>query len=150
MPTLPNVETVPLNTKSHYVVSNAAGENYLSIYQLLYGVETIGFRYFNVFGPKRDPNPQYTAVIPKFFDQYLSNQNLAINGTGEQTRDFTCIDNMIQFNLKAMTVPSTATGKLYNVGCKQNVSVNELAQKNKALCNSDTEFTSNDSRAGNV
>ena len=149
-PTLPKVETMPLNPKSPYAVSKSAAENYLSIYQSLYGIETIGFRYFNVFGPRQDPNSQYAAVIPKFFDQCLTNQNITINGTGEQTRDFTYIDNVIQFNLKAMTAPSAATGKVYNVGCSQNVSVNELAQKIKDLCNSDTDFTYNDSRAGDV
>lgn len=149
-PTLPKVETMPLNPKSPYAVSKEAGEHYLKGYQDVYGLETIWYRYFNVFGPRQDPNSQYAAVIPTFFDQCLTNQNITINGTGEQTRDFTYIDNVIQFNLKAMTAPSTATGKVYNVGCSQNVSVNELAQKIKALCNSDTEFTYNDSRAGDV
>tara|TARA_Y100000591_G_C21795547_1_gene679123 strand:+ start:601 stop:1560 length:960 start_codon:yes stop_codon:yes gene_type:complete len=149
-PTLPKVETMPLNPKSPYAVSKAAGEHYLKVYQDVYGLETIGFRYFNVFGPRQDPNSQYAAVIPKFFDQCLTNQNITINGTGEQTRDFTYIDNVIQFNLKAMTAPSTATSKVYNVGCSQNVSVNELAQKIKDICDSDIDLTYNKSRAGDV
>ncbi len=149
-PTLPKVETMPLNPKSPYAASKAAGEHYLSVYQSVYGLETIGFRYFNVFGPRQDPNSQYAAVIPKFFDQCLTNQDITINGTGEQTRDFTYIDNVVQFNLKAMTAPSAATGKVYNVGCNENISVIELAKKIKALCNSDTNFTYNDSRAGDV
>ncbi len=149
-PTLPKIETMPLNPKSPYAVSKAAGEHYLSVYQSVYGLETIGFRYFNVFGQRQDPNSQYAAVIPKFFDQCLSNQTITINGNGHQTRDFTFIKNVVDYNIKAMTAPASATGKVYNVGCNQNVSVNELAKKIKVLCNSDVSFKYNNSRPGDV
>ena len=147
---LPKIETMPLNPKSPYAVSKAAGEHYLSVYQSVYGLETIGFRYFNVFGPRQDPNSQYAAVIPKFFDQCFSNQKITINGTGEQTRDFTYIDNVVQFNINALTAPIEATQKVYNVGCEENISVLDLAKKIKKSTNSDVDFSFNNSRPGDV
>ena len=114
---------------NHYAESKLLFDQYYRKHKDRINSQVVGLRYFNVFGPRQDPNSQYAAVIPKFFDQCLTNQNITINGTGEQTRDFTYINNVIQFNLKAMTAPSTATGKVYNVGCNENVSVIELAQK---------------------
>jgi UDP-N-acetylglucosamine/UDP-N-acetylgalactosamine 4-epimerase len=149
-PILPKIETMPLNPKSPYAVSKAAGEHYLRVYQEVYGLETIGFRYFNVFGPRQDPYSQYAAVIPKFFDQCFSNQNITINGDGEQTRDFTYIDNVIQFNLKALEAPVEATGKVYNVGCGEQVSVLTLAKMIQSLTGAKVDFKFNNQRRGDV
>ncbi|MEK9727558.1 MAG: SDR family oxidoreductase [Candidatus Margulisiibacteriota bacterium] len=149
-PTLPKIETMPLNPKSPYAASKAAGEHYLKVYQDVYGLETIGFRYFNVFGPRQDPFSQYAAVIPKFFDQCFTNQSITINGNGDQTRDFTYIQNVIQFNLNAMHSNKESTGRVYNVGCEQNISINGLANKIKQLTNSSQDVTYRPSRAGDV
>ena len=149
-PTLPKVETMPLNPKSPYAVSKAAGEHYLKVYQDVYGLETIGFRYFNVFGPRQDPYSQYAAVIPKFFDQCFSNSSITINGDGEQTRDFTFIDNVIQFNLNAMEASVDATNRVYNVGCSERVSVLHLATRIQEMTGSTMDLMFKDHRQGDV
>lgn len=149
-PKLPKVETMPLNPKSPYALSKAAGENYLRIYQDVYGLETIGFRYFNVFGPRQDPFSQYAAVIPKFFDQCFSKQAITINGDGLQTRDFTFIENVVQFNIKAMEASTDATNRVYNVGCGAQKSVVDLAKKIREITDADVELKYNNSRPGDV
>tara|TARA_Y100000591_G_C21820049_1_gene693123 strand:- start:457 stop:1428 length:972 start_codon:yes stop_codon:yes gene_type:complete len=149
-PTLPKVETMPLNPKSPYAVSKAAGEHYLKVYQDVYGIETIGFRYFNVFGPRQDPYSQYAAVIPKFFDQCLTGRPITINGTGDQTRDFTYINNVIQYNLKALNAPFEATNRVYNAGCGSQMSVLELAKAIQEITSSGVDIVFNSNRPGDV
>ena len=149
-PTLPKVESMSLNPKSPYALSKLSGEKYLRVYQDVYGIETIGFRYFNVFGPRQDPNSQYAAVIPKFFNQCFSNQDITINGDGNQTRDFTYVDNVVQFNLKALNSPIEATNKIYNVGCGEQISVLNLAKQIRVITNSSTNISFNEGRPGDV
>ena len=90
-------------------------EEYAKQYAMHYNVETIGLRYFNVFGKRQDPNGDYAAVIPKFIKQLLNNERPTIYGDGLQSRDFTYIDNVIEANLKACLAPAEATGKAYNI-----------------------------------
>mgnify|MGYP001381942692 FL=1 len=141
---------MPLNPKSPYAVSKAAGEHYAKVYQDIFGIEMIGFRYFNVFGPRQDPYSQYAAVIPKFFDQCFSNKSITINGDGEQTRDFTYVDNVIQFNLNAMDAPVESTNRVYNVGCNERVSVLTLANTIREMTSSTLELTFRSHRQGDV
>lgn len=149
-PTLPKIETMPLNPKSPYAASKAAGEQYLKVYQDSFGLETIGFRYFNVFGPRQDPFSQYAAVIPRFFDQVISKKPITIYGNGQQTRDFTYIDNVVAINIKAMLAKKEATGRVYNVGCNEQQSVLNLAKMIQEIIGYDSGLEFLENRKGDV
>ena len=115
-PTLPQVETQATRPISPYAVSKLAAEYYCQVFARLYGVETVSLRYFNVFGPRQNPESKYSAVIPRFLQLALDGESLEVHGDGEQSRDFTFIDNVVQANLLAMTVPGVA-GEVFNVAC---------------------------------
>ena len=100
---------------SPYALTKYVCEFYGELYSLIYGLETIGFRYFNVFGRRQDPHGYYAAVIPKFVKSLLNDEAPTINGDGLQSRDFTYIENVIEANLKAMLAPKEATGRAYNI-----------------------------------
>jgi len=117
---------------SPYGVSKLAGEHYCRVFYHLYGLETVCLRYFNVFGPRQNPSSQYAAVIPKFIDRILKGQELHIYGDGEQTRDFVYVENVARANLLACMAPSAA-GKIFNIAGGKSISVNELAERLKAL-----------------
>ena len=125
--TLPKVETMKPDPLSPYAITKLAGENYCKVYYHLYGLETVSLRYFNIFGPRQDPNSQYSAVIPKFIKSILSGQKPVIYGDGEQSRDFTYIANAVEANLKACTAPA-APGRCYNIACGQRFSLNQLLE----------------------
>ena len=149
--TLPKVESMSLNPKSPYAMSKVVGEQYLSLYQNLYGIETISLRYFNVFGPRQDPLSQYAAVIPKFILQCLKNQPITINGNGKQTRDFTYVDNVVHSNICAMMAESDATNRAYNIGCGTQTSVLDLAGIiQEVSCVGTTTIKFSDARFGDV
>ena len=101
-PTLPKVETLPTQPISPYAVSKLAAEHYCQTFARLYGLETVSLRYFNVFGPRQNPESKYSAVIPRFLAQALAGEPLEVHGDGEQSRDFTYIDNVVRGNLLAM------------------------------------------------
>lgn len=149
-PTLPKVETMPLTPKSPYAVSKAANETHGKLYTELYGLQTIGLRYFNVFGPRQNPKSQYAAVIPKFITSFLKNESPVIYGDGEQTRDFTYIQNVITANLNACEAPPEASGKAFNIGCGHRISINELASKIKSITASTAEIIYETARPGDV
>jgi UDP-glucose 4-epimerase len=115
-PTLPKVETLPTQPISPYAVSKLAAEHYCQTFARLYGVETVSLRYFNVFGPRQNPESKYSAVIPRFLAQALAGEPLEVHGDGEQSRDFTYIDNVVQANLLAMERPGVS-GEVFNVAC---------------------------------
>ena len=115
-PTLPKVETLPTQPISPYAVSKLAAEHYCQTFARLYGVETVSLRYFNVFGPRQNPESKYSAVIPRFLAQALAGEPLEVHGDGEQSRDFTYIDNVVQANVLAMTTPGVS-GEVFNVAC---------------------------------
>jgi UDP-glucose 4-epimerase len=121
-PELPKREEQSPAPISPYAVSKAAGEQYAAVWSRLYGVETVGLRYFNVFGPRQDPASEYAAVIPRFILWALQGQPLEIHGDGQQSRDFTYIDNVVEANLLAARAPGTA-GEVFNVGCGERVSL---------------------------
>ena len=115
-PTLPKVETLPTRPVSPYAVSKLAAEHYCHVFARLYGVETVSLRYFNVFGPRQNPESKYSAVIPRFLEQALHGEALEVHGDGEQSRDFTYIDNVVHGNLLAMETQGVS-GEVFNVAC---------------------------------
>jgi UDP-N-acetylglucosamine/UDP-N-acetyl-alpha-D-glucosaminouronate 4-epimerase len=122
---LPKKEIMPANPLSPYALQKFVGERYCKLYYDLYGLETVSLRYFNVFGPGQDPGSEYSAVIPKFITSLLANQPLTIHGDGEQSRDFTFIDNVVEANLLAVKAPGAA-GKMCNIGCGARLTLNRL------------------------
>lgn len=124
---LPQVESKIGNQLSPYAVSKYVNELYAKVFYDNYGIEVIGLRYFNVFGPRQSPEGAYAAVIPLFVDGLLNDKEVIINGDGEQTRDFTYIENAVQANIKALfTKKNGAVNKVYNVAVGENYSVNYL------------------------
>ena len=124
---LPKVEERTGNVLSPYAVTKATNELYGNVFHLQYGMETIGLRYFNVFGKRQDPNGAYAAVMPKWISQMLKKEDVFINGDGETSRDFTYIDNVVQINiLSAVTTNEQAFGEAYNVGAGGRETLNNL------------------------
>ena len=115
-PVLPKQEGREGKLLSPYALTKRVDEEYGRLYKVLYGLDTYGMRYFNVFGRRQDPNGMYAAVIPKFIRQLMDGQVPTIHGDGRQSRDFTYIDNVIEANLKACLAPSEAAGEAYNIG----------------------------------
>lgn len=114
-PVLPKVEGQEGNLLSPYALTKRVDEEYGKLYKKLYGLDTYGMRYFNVFGRRQDPDGAYAAVIPKFIKMLLNDEVPTINGDGKQSRDFTYIDNVIEANLKACLAPSEAAGEAFNI-----------------------------------
>ena len=125
-PALPKVEEVIGNPLSPYAVTKYVNELYANVFGRTYGMETIGLRYFNVFGPRQDPNGAYAAVIPQWVAALIRNQPLRINGDGETSRDFCYIDNVVQANLLAATASPEAANQVYNVALNERTSLNQL------------------------
>ena len=120
------VESLPLRPLSPYAVSKLAGEAYTLVFSKVYGLETVALRYFNVFGPRQDPESMYAAVVPRFLASLLKGEPPRIFGDGHQTRDFTYVENVVRANLLALECPSEACGRAYNIACGQSTSVNDL------------------------
>ncbi len=114
-PVLPKKEGREGNLLSPYAVSKRADEEWAKQYTRHYGLDTYGLRYFNVFGRRQDPNGAYAAVIPKFIKQLINGERPTINGDGQQSRDFTYIENVVEANLKACLAPSSAAGEAFNI-----------------------------------
>jgi UDP-glucose 4-epimerase len=134
-PSLPKHEGMPPDPLSPYALQKYIGEQYCRLFYQLYGLETISLRYFNIFGPKQDPNSIYSAVIPKFIDALLQGRPPIIFGDGEQSRDFTYIENVVQANLLAMSVPSLR-GETVNIACGERTSLNQLLNALKKVLGS--------------
>lgn len=112
---------------SPYGASKLCGEHYFSVFQQIYGLETVRLRYFNVFGPRQNPASQYAAVVPKFIDRIMKGQELHIYGNGEQTRDFVYVENVARANYLATTAPNAA-GDVFNVASGESIDLNELVK----------------------
>ncbi len=126
-PTLPKVESVIGHALSPYAVTKHADELYAEVFARSYGIETVGFRYFNVFGPRQDPKGAYAAVIPLWIAALIRNEPIYMNGDGETTRDFCHVSNIIQVNLLAATTTNPkALNRAYNVALGQRTTLNEL------------------------
>ena len=126
-PQLPKAESMLLNPISPYAVSKLACERYTLSFHAVYGLPTVALRYFNVFGPKQDPTSQYAAVIPRFITALKHGRSPVVYGDGEQSRDFTYIDNVVQANLSACTA-TAAVGYAMNIACGERYSLNTLLQ----------------------
>jgi nucleoside-diphosphate-sugar epimerase len=148
-PTLPKAETMLSRPLSPYAVSKLVGEYYCQVFTRVYGLETVSLRYFNVFGPRQNPHSQYAAVIPKFITAALKGEPLTVFGDGEQSRDFTYIENVVQANLLAMESPH-AVGKVYNVACGGRYTLNELIRQLEAVFGRKLEVQYLPPRAGDV
>ena len=115
-PALPKKEGVEGELLSPYALTKRTNEKYAKLYKKLYGLDTYGLRYFNVFGRRQNPDGMYAAVVPKFIKMLLNGETPTINGDGKQSRDFTYIDNVIEANLKACLASSEAGGEAFNIG----------------------------------
>lgn len=123
---LPKVETIIGAPLSPYAVTKYVNELYADVFGKTYNTDVIGLRYFNVFGPKQSANGAYAAVIPMFMEAVSNNKPAIINGDGEQTRDFTYVDNAVQANVKAFFALDNAKNEVFNIACGERISVNEL------------------------
>jgi UDP-glucose 4-epimerase len=120
--------TMPI---SPYGTAKLAAESYCRSFHEVYGLETVALRYFNVFGPRQDPNSEYAAVIPKFIAAYAAGRAPTIYGDGEQSRDFTYVDNVVDANLAALDAPGVS-GRAFNVACGERITLNALTAELRA------------------
>ncbi len=144
-PTLPKTEDMKPRPKSPYAVSKLAGEHYMRVFGELYGLKTASLRYFNVFGPRQNPDSQYSAVIPRFVKAALSGQPLTVYGDGEQTRDFTYVRDVVEANKKA-----AGKSGVYNISGGKQTTVNELAELVISLTDSSSKIERAGERKGDV
>lgn len=150
-PTLPKQENRVGNCLSPYAATKKTNELYAQIFADVYGLKIMGFRYFNIFGSRQDPDGPYAAVIPLFVKGILSRTPVYINGDGEQTRDFTFVDNAVQINIKGMLSDhADALKKVYNVAVGEKFSVNYLYNACRVQLQSDWQATYREPRAGDI
>jgi nucleoside-diphosphate-sugar epimerase len=150
-PTLPKFEEMPTLPKSPYAVTKVAGEGLMRTFAASYGLDTISLRYFNIFGPRQNPNSAYAAVIAAFAKALIASQRPVIFGDGLQSRDFTYVDNAVYANLLAALSPSPTAGAVLNVACGQSVNLNQIAEKMAGLMGrSDLTPVYQPQRAGDV
>jgi UDP-N-acetylglucosamine/UDP-N-acetyl-alpha-D-glucosaminouronate 4-epimerase len=146
---MPKVETMPTSPLSPYAVSKLATETYAMSFWHSYGLETVALRYFNVFGTRQDPYSQYSAVIPRFLDMMRKGETPTIHGDGEQSRDFTYVENVVQANLLAATVPGCG-GQIFNCACQDRVTLNDLVNQLNDLLGTDITPEHGEDRVGDV
>ncbi|MSP74071.1 MAG: SDR family oxidoreductase [Myxococcales bacterium] len=135
---------------SPYAVQKLSGEQYCKVYNDLFGLQTVVLRYFNVFGPRQDPNSQYAAVIPAFITCLLEGRSPTIHGDGEQSRDFTFVRNVVAANFAALEAPNSACGQVYNAACGEKTTLNELVALLNGICGTQITPEFGPSRAGDV
>lgn len=145
--TIPITENTPINPISPYAISKATGELYCRAYSKLYELSTISLRYFNVFGPRQDPNSQYAAVIPIFINRMLQNESPVIYGDGNQTRDFVSVKKVVDANLLA--AESNECGE-FNIGLGKSTTINELFNIIKGIIGKDIEPLYQTERHGDI
>jgi len=149
-PNLPKVEERIGKVLSPYALTKKTDEEYGRLYTKLYGLETVGLRYFNVFGRRQDPLGYYAAVIPKFVKQLLKGEQPVINGDGQHSRDFTYIENVIEANLKACLSGSEAAGEAYNIAYGGRVFMTDLYNTIAELLESDVKPIYGPDRPGDI
>lgn len=145
---LPKVESMPEQPESPYALSKYYTEKLALQFSDLYDIDTAALRYFNIFGPRQDPNGEYAAVIPKFISLLLDGKRPVIYGDGEQSRDFTFIDNAIQANI--LVAESDVTGEAFNVGGGGRITINELVDTLNDILGTDIDPIHDDPRPGDV
>ena len=148
-PELPKREDMKTDPLSPYAVSKLAGEHYCCVFDDLFEIETVSLRYFNVFGPRQDPESQYAAVIPIFVQRLLAGETPQVFGDGEQSRDFTYVENAVEANLLAATAEG-AGGAVCNVGCGRRYTLNELLDSLRGLIASNVGAEYLEERPGDV
>ena len=146
---LPKVETLPATPLSPYALQKYTGEVYCRLYNELYGLETVSLRYFNIFGPRQDPNSDYAAVIPCFVTAALADRPPVIYGDGDQTRDFTYVENAVQANLLAADA-DRASGSVINIAAGKRTSLNDLWKNIRKIAGTDVEARHAAPRQGDV
>ena len=146
---LPKHENDPTRPMSPYGVSKLAAESYCVAFHSAYGLETVCLRYFNVFGPRQDPTSMYAAVVPRFIDAALNEDSLTIYGDGEQTRDFTFVENVLNANMAALTAPE-APGQVLNIAGGDRISVNDLAGEVGVVLGTRVEIVHVSERPGDI
>lgn len=149
-PTLPKVETMLPEPLSPYAVAKLVGEHYCQVFTRVYGLETVSLRYFNVFGPRQDPSSTYSGVVSRFISDLLGGKRPVIYGDGEQSRDFTYIENVVDANLKAAE-SSKGIGQVINIANGKRITLNQLLHELKSLTNKpDVSADYQEPRAGDV
>jgi UDP-N-acetylglucosamine 4-epimerase len=150
-PTLPKIESRIGNCLSPYAATKKTNELYAEVFASVYGIKIIGFRYFNIFGPRQDPDGPYAAVIPLFVKGIMNHTPVYINGDGGQTRDFTFVDNAVQINIKGMLTDNEAAfNKVYNVAIGERFTINDLYKTCQTQLGSDFPATYRGPRAGDI
>lgn len=149
-PNLPKREEKIGSPLSPYAVSKFTNELYAKVFNTSYSMPTVGLRYFNIFGPRQDPSGQYAAVIPIFTDCILNQKQVFINGNGEQTRDFTFVENAVQANIKALFSSVEANGEVFNIAFGENYSVNTLYFSIQKMLKSSHAPTYREPRKGDI
>ena len=150
-PTLPKREDMAPNPISPYAVAKLASEYYMTSFYRCYGLETVCLRYFNIFGPRQDPSSQYSGVLAKFISQMLEGETPTILGDGQQSRDFTYIDNAVDANLLACKAPAAeVAGRVFNVATGRRVDLNETFKVLKQLTGFSGDVKYGPERAGDV
>ena len=147
--TVPKQESMREQPISPYGLSKVTGEHYCRVWSHVFGLETVCLRYFNIFGPRQDPNSPYSGVISIFARIMLDGRIPSIHGDGEQSRDFTFVDNVVDANMGACAVSSTA-GEIYNIGCARAITINDLVQAINDELGTDLQPDHVQARAGDV
>jgi nucleoside-diphosphate-sugar epimerase len=148
-PRLPKREGMVGHPLSPYAVTKLAGENYCRVFNLIYGLSTVGLRYFNVFGPRQDPYSQYAAVIPNFILKILKGESPTVYGDGEQSRDFTYVSDIVEANLLAATAEGVS-GEVFNIACGQKTTINRLVQEINGILGTRINPVHRDARPADV
>jgi nucleoside-diphosphate-sugar epimerase len=147
---LPKTEDMIPNPLSPYAVTKYVEELYGKVFHNIYGLETVSLRYFNVFGPKQDPDSPYAAVIPKFITKILKGESPVIFGDGEQTRDFTYVANVVEANILAATSENVGHGEVINIACGESISLNQLVKKINEILGTNVKPLYDKPRIGDV
>lgn len=148
--TLPKIEHKIGKPLSPYAVTKYVNELYADVFGNIYNTNVIGLRYFNIFGPKQSPNGAYAAVIPLFMQAIKDGQSPTINGNGEQTRDFTFIENAVEANVKSFFASKEANNQIFNVACGNRISINQLWNSLTLAASSNLKANYGESRLGDV
>ena len=148
-PTLPKLESMPSNPISPYAITKLVGEMYARVFTQVYGLETVSLRYFNIFGPRQDPTSPYSGVLSLFITALLQGKRPTIFGDGEQSRDFTYVDNAVQANLLACTAPQ-ASGKVLNIATGQRQTLNQTFATLRRIIGVDVEPMYTAPRPGDI
>jgi UDP-glucose 4-epimerase len=148
-PVLPKVEDMTPQPLSPYALSKLAGEHYIRVFKQVYGFDAVALRYFNIFGPRQDPQSQYAAVIPRFVTALLNGEQPLVYGDGLQSRDFTYVENVVEANLLAAEADGVA-GRAFNVGCGGRYTLLDLLGQLKSIIGSGIEPRHEAARAGDV